>query len=122
MKSTYNTKYSYWKWILLNKHTKLVAKKYKRPVIAVYNPTENIIFRFDIDKKQKIKTNWSGLDWLFEYCLNDFVSMGELEEFYKSLPSQKKKIFWNCLSRSMRYEKNSNWYGLQRQDRVTKIK
>lgn len=108
MKSTYNTKYKYWKWVLLDKQTKLVAKKQGRPIIAVYNPTENVIFRYDVEKKDKILTTWSGLDWLFKYCINDFVTIGELEEFYKSLPSQKKKIFWDCLSRSMSYEKNFN--------------
>lgn len=108
MKSTYNTKYSYWKWILLNKHTKLVSEKCQRPIVAVYNPTENVIFRYDVERKDKILTVWAGLDWLFKYCLNDFVSIGELEEFYKSLPNQKKKSFWDCLSRSMNNEKNIN--------------
>lgn len=108
MKSTYNTKYSYWKWILLKKQTELVTQKQHRPIIAVYDPIKNIIFRYDVEKKRKILTSWSGLDWLFEHSLNDFITIFELEEFYKSLPNQKKKIFWDCLSRSMSHEKNFN--------------
>lgn len=107
MKMYYNTKYEYWKWILLNRHTKMVAEKQKRPIVAVYNPIENVIFRFDTRKRKKIKTRWKGLDWIFEYCLGDFLNIDELEEFYKSLPSQKKKIFWDCVARSC-YEKNCN--------------
>lgn len=101
MKMFENSKYEYWKWVLLNKHTKMISVKQQRNIVAVYNPTENIIFRFDTDKGKKIKTRWDGIDWLFENCLADFIDIGEVEEFYKSLPSDKKQKFWKCLSKSM---------------------
>lgn len=102
MKKSKETRYKYWKWILLQKHTQLVCKKTNRNLIAVFNPSQNIIFRYDLNKNQKINTNWEGLNWLFENCLNDFITIGELEAFYNSLPTQKKNIFWDCLSRSVK--------------------
>lgn len=102
MKRSKETKYEYWKWLLLQKQTKLVCEKTNRKLIAVFNPVKNIIFRFDLDKNEKIETNWEGLNWLFENSINDFVTIGDLEAFYNSLPTQKKKIFWDCLSRSMK--------------------
>lgn len=102
MKKSINEKYSYWKWVLLKKQTALVVQEQNRPIIAVYDPIKNIMFRYDIEKKQKIKTKWDGLDWLFTHCLSNFVEIGELKEFYKSLPKDKKAVFWDCLSRSMK--------------------
>lgn len=102
MKKSINEKYSYWKWVLLKKQTALVVQKQDRPIIAVYDPIKNIMFRYDIENKQKIKTSWDGLDWLFTYYLSSFVEIGELEEFYTSLPKDKKIVFWDCLSRSMK--------------------
>ena len=102
MKKSINEKYSYWKWVLLKKQTALVVQEQNRPIIAVYDPIKNIMFRYDIEKKQKIKTKWDGLDWLFTHCLSNFVEIGELKEFYKSLPKDKKVVFWDCLSRSMK--------------------
>lgn len=101
MKRFKNSKYEYWKWILLNKHNKMVADKYHTGIVAVYNPIENIIFRFDTNKNTKVFTRWKGLDDLFETMLADYLTIGELEEFYKSLPSDKKQKFWKCLSKSM---------------------
>ena len=108
MKSTKNTKYAYWKWLLLNKHTKETAQKTGRNIVAVYNPTLNIMFRFDLDKCKIIKTRWEGLDWLFENCLGDYLTIGEQEKFYNSLPNNKKRIFWDCVARSMKNENDND--------------
>lgn len=102
MKKSINEKYSYWKWVLLKKQTALVVQEQNRPIIAVYDPIKNIMFRYDTENKQKIKTKWDGLDWLFTYYLSSFVEIGDLEEFYTSLPKDKKAAFWDCLSRSMK--------------------
>lgn len=102
MKKSINEKYSYWKWVLLKKQTALVVQEQDRPIIAVYDPIKNIMFRYDIEKKQKIKTKWDGLDWLFTYYLSSFVEIGDLEEFYTSLPKDKKAAFWDCISWSMK--------------------
>lgn len=107
MKISENSKYEYWKWVLLNNHSKLVSKRTNRNIVAVYNPIENTIFRFDLDKKVKIKTIWKGIEWLFKHCLSELLTIDELEDFYKSLPAKKKRIFWDCISRSC-YEKNCN--------------
>lgn len=107
MRMYYNTKYEYWKWILLQKHTKLISKTTKRNIVAVYNPIKDIIFRYDVGAKKKIKTKWEGFDWLFKNCLGKFLNIDEIEQFYTSLPNKKKKIFWDCFTRSC-YEKNHN--------------
>ena len=100
MKATTSTKYSYWKWVLLNKHCELLSSTTKRNLIAIYNPTEEKIFRYDTDTKKKIKTNWSGLDWLFENYLSKLLTIGELADFFKSLPPRKQKMFWDCIGRT----------------------
>lgn len=95
-----NAKYEYWKWVLLNKHTKLVNEKEHRNLIAVHNPTENIMYRFDLDKCKKIKTHWEGIDWLFDNCLADFIKEDEVDDFYNALPNSKKEKFWKCMEKS----------------------
>lgn len=99
MKMSENTKYEYWKWILLQKHTKLINEKAHRNIVAVYNPTKNIIFRFDINKGKKIKSNWEGFEWLLERYTAKFVEIRELEQFYKSLPKKYKDKFWDFVGR-----------------------
>lgn len=67
MKSTYNTKYSYWKWVLLDKQTKLVAKKQGRPIIAVYNPTENVFESYVIlDTTKTYDFACENADWIID--------------------------------------------------------
>lgn len=101
MKMFENSKYEYWKWVLIQKAVEISPRKY---ITAVYNPIEDIIFRFDINKGQKIKTNWDkGLDYVFNNHLAECLTIDNLEEFYKSLPQNKKQKFWKCLSRSYKW-------------------
>lgn len=92
--------YKYWKWLLLSKHTKMVENEEQRGITAIYNQIDNTICRYDFNNKKYKDTRWSGLDWLFENVITDFLTIGELEEFYKSLPKSKKEIFWDCVYKS----------------------
>ena len=99
IKATTSIKYSYWAWLLLDKNTKESSKANKRDIVAVYNQTENKIFRYDIQKNKRIDTNWKGLEWLFENCLQRYLNIDEVEKFFTSLPKDKQSIFWDCFSR-----------------------
>lgn len=89
------TKYEYWKWLLLSKQTKLVEEQEHRGIIAIHNQIENKMYRYDFNKQKPKKTVWKGIDWLLENEIARFLTMGELKEFYKSLPSKKKAKFWD---------------------------
>ncbi len=92
--------YKYWKWVLLSKHTAIMEEKEKRGITAIYNQIDNTICRYDFNNKKYKETRWAGLDWIFENSLAEFLTIGELEEFYKSLPKSKKELFWDCIYNS----------------------
>lgn len=99
------SEYEYWKWLLLEKHTKLAEEKEHRGVVAIYNPLEKTIFRYDFNKRKTKTTNWKGIDWLLENVITDFLTIGELEKFYISLPKNHKDLFWDYVYGSANREK-----------------
>lgn len=94
MKTT--TKYEYWKWVLLKKHTELFEKN----CVSIHDRLQNRIFIYDIYNNKKVTMNFEQnlLSMLYS-VLPYFVTIGELPEFYKSLPNKYKKVFWDLVER-----------------------
>lgn len=94
---TKTTKYEYWKWVILERYTQKITPKDNKNIVAVYDQMNNKIFRYDIEKKKKISTDWNGIDWLFNNYLANLLTIDELKNFYLSLPKELKHSFWKHL-------------------------
>lgn len=92
-----STKYAYWKWVLLNWHTQKF-KDLKDNCVLVHDKQNDKIFVYNIKTMKKEKRYYNqGFDFLLKGYLTNILTIGELEEFYNSLPKKHQSQFWDYL-------------------------
>ena len=94
------TKYAYWKWLLLSKHLELSKLLEEADgYVLVHNTTKDTIYVYNINRKKNARLNLERLTLsLFDNLLPFYLEIGELKEFYKSLPTQLQQRMWDCLA------------------------
>lgn len=94
----YKIKYAYWKFAIL----KEIYKKEKQ-LVVIHNIIEDTISVWDIGRcKRTIQPTQKELDIIYNnYLISNLITVDNVEEFYKSLPVDKQKTFWQCVNRGV---------------------